>query len=158
MAQIIDTNELDTTSTAETVLPTRGRIKREKVDSDLISEVEVVSAYAMNDKAARLAFMEEVLDVMVHESADPNAEDPVHVAVNGVNQFFRRGQVQSVKRKYVGVLAQSKQSNINTREVLDRDGNKTTAIGKHTALKYPFSVVRDENPKGASWLKQVLAS
>lgn len=155
--KIIDTDDLDTSSSAETILPARGRVKREKIDSDLVQEVEVVSAHNLTDKAAKLAFLEEPVDVMVHESADPNASMIVETWCNGIPQRFIRGQVQTVKRKYVSILANAKETAISTREARDYDGNMTTAINKHTALKYPFSVVRDENPRGAAWLKQALA-
>lgn len=137
-------------------MPSSGDLNREELLGNIV-EVEPVSAYGAADKAARLAFMEEKVDVMVHESADPNAEPIVETWCNGVPQRFLRGQVQTVRRKFVEVLARAKNTGITTRADVDRNGNANTAIGKHTALKYPFSVMRDENPKGATWLKQVMA-
>ena len=154
---MIDAEELVAPTETTTVLPTKGSVGRKKIQSDLIQEVEPVSAQNLSDKTAQLAFLEERLDVLVHESADPNAEAVVETWVNGIAQRFLRGQVQTVRRKYVEVLARAKNTGIKTKEVLDYNGDKTTAIVKHTALKYPFSVVRDANPKGAAWLKQVMS-
>lgn len=109
-----------------------------------------------NDYAAELAFNEEPMEIMVHESAAPNAENPVETRCNGVNQFFFRGNAQTVKRKFVEILAKSKETAINTREVAGFDGERTTRIEKSTALKYPFSVIRDDNPRGADWLRKLL--
>lgn len=152
-----DAQEMVEPTETQSVMPAKGRVSRKKVQDDLIQEVEPVSAYGANEKIAALAFLEEKMDVMVHESADPNAEPVVETWVNGVAQRFIRGQTQTVKRKYVEVLARAKNTGIMTKEVVDYEGARTTAIVKHTALKYPFSVVRDENPRGATWLKQVMS-
>ena len=138
-------------------LPASGRLKRDKLASEPVQEIEIAPAYGSMEKAAKLAFMEEKIDVMVHESTDPNAEQIVETWVNGIAQRFVRGQVQTVRRKYVNVLACAKGTGIATREARDNNGDRTTVIVKHTALKYPFSVVRDENPRGALWLKSALA-
>jgi hypothetical protein len=48
--------------------------------------------------AAALAFNEELIDVVVHESTEVNATPLVETYVNGVPQRFVRGQTQRVKR------------------------------------------------------------
>jgi hypothetical protein len=154
---MIEAEELIESSDTETVFPAKGSVSRKKIQKDLVQEVELVAAYGASDKAAQLAFMEEMVDIMVHESADPNAETIVETWVNGIAQRFIRGQVQTARRKYVEVLARAKSTGIQTREATDYNGDRTTAIVKHTALKYPFSVLKDINPKGATWLKQVMA-
>ena len=120
-----------------------------------ISAIEVVDKPLAADYQAALAFMEEKIEVMVHETTDPNAENPVQVAVNGINQFFMRGQPQTVRRKYVEVLARAKRGNITTPEVT-QGGERTATIRKTQALAYPFSIIRDDNPKGPAWLKQIM--
>lgn len=104
-----------------------------------------------------LAMAEEMVDVMVHESTDPNAENPVQVSCNGVNQFFYRGHTQSVKRKFLEILARAKRTSISTPEGTNANGERTTVIRKASALAYPFSVMRDPNPNGAAWLRKVLS-
>ena len=139
------------------VLPASGRLKRDKLASEPVQEIEVAPAYGSMEKAAKLAFMEEKIDVMVHETTDPNAEQIVETWANGVSQRFIRGQVQTVKRKFVNILACAKNTGITTKDARDYNGDQTTVIGRHTALKYPFSIVRDDNPRGAQWLKSTLA-
>jgi hypothetical protein len=133
------------------VLPATGPVIRDDVS------IQVAEGPLSDDRAAELAFMEEKVEVMVHESTDENAENPVTVACNGVNQFFVRGMPQVVKRKYVEILARAKTTAISTREARDYAGDLTTQISKSTALRYPFSIVRDENPKGATWLRSILS-
>jgi len=105
-----------------------------------------------------LRFNEEFVEVMVHESTDPNAENPVFTGVNGVNQYFYRGRVQKVRRKYLAILASCKEHSIRTQEYTQQDGARAIKIVRHSSLKYPFSVVSDPNKRGAAWLKALLAS
>lgn len=105
---------------------------------------------------AELAFNEEIVEVMVHESTDPNAENPVFTACNGITQYFFRGQVQAVKRKYVAILAAAKEHAIRTPEYTTAEGVRATKIARTSSLKYPFSIISDPNPRGAAWLKALL--
>jgi hypothetical protein len=131
--------------------------KVKRTDQNLESEIVTVKGDGLdNSYAAKLAFLEEPVEVMVHESTDQNAEPIVHVACNGVNQFFPRGEVVTVKRKFLGVLASSKITSVTVKDVRSQDGDVINRINKHTALRFPFSVVRDSNPLGAAWLKSIL--
>lgn len=127
-------------------------------DQKLESDIVTVQREGLdNGYAAQLAFMEEPVDIMVHETTDPNEQMLVDVYCNGIPQRFIRGQVQTVKRKYVEILARAKQTSISTKTVTTTD-DVINRIDKHTALRYPFSIVSDPNPKGAAWLKSVLAA
>jgi len=118
-------------------------------------EIEIVPGPALGEYAAALAFNEELVDVIVHESTDKNAEPVVDLYCNGVPQRFVRGRVQTVKRKYLEILARARITAMAT-DVQIQGDNVVNRINKHTALRYPFSVQRDENPKGAAWLRKVL--
>lgn len=121
-------------------------------------QIEVVDGPSLGAYAAELAFNEEVIDVIVHESTEQNAPLIVEVFVNGTPQRFLRGRMQSVKRKYVEVLARAKQTGLRTAVANDSNGNPVNRLDRHTALRFPFSVQHDPNPKGRDWLKKVLAS
>jgi len=108
--------------------------------------------------AQELLFNEELVEVMVHESTDTNAENPVFTACNGVTQYFFRGQAQTVKRKYVAILASAKEHSLTTPEYTAPDGSRATSIRRTSSLKYPFSVISDPNPRGGEWLKGLLRS
>jgi len=105
-----------------------------------------------------LAFNEEYVEVMLHESTDPNAENPVFTACQGVTQYFYRGRPQRVKRKYVAILATVKEHNISTPEYTQSDGARAMSIKRTSSLKYPFSVLNDPNPRGPAWLKSLIAA
>ena len=148
----VDTNEQSIAQSAPLDVPTTGSL-----DGLIRVDQEIVKAdsTALGDYAAELAFMEEYVDVMVHESTDANAAPVVDVYVNGVPQWFARGQTQRVKRKFVEVLANARQTSIKTNVHQDSE-NVYNRIGKHTALRYPFSM-QDSNPRGQAWLKNLLA-
>lgn len=127
-------------------------------DMDLTEQgVQMVDGPALGDYAAELAFMEEPVEVIVHESTDPNAEPIVDLYCNGVVQRLFRGEPHVIKRKYVQILADARQVSIVT--TARREGENTiNRINKHSGLRYPFSVQVDRNPRGRDWLKKVLAT
>ena len=107
------------------------------------------------DKAAELAFLEEMVMIRIHESGDPAAEAVVQLGVNGRQVFIKRGEDVIVRRKYVEQLLRAKPENISTNIRRDADGNVRNMIGKTRALKYPFSIVRDDNPRGRAWERKI---
>jgi hypothetical protein len=132
-------------------VPVDGSI-RDIVRTD--QEIEIVPGPALGDYAAELAFNEELVEVMVHESTDKNAEPIVDLYCNGVPQRFVRGRTQTVKRKYVEILARARVTAMTTVVQIEGD-NVINRINKHTALRYPFSIQREDNPKGAAWLRKI---
>lgn len=127
-------------------------------------EIEVVTGATKSVKgkggldpyAQELIFNEEFVEVMLHETTDENAENPVFTACNGVPQYFYRGVPQRVKRKYLAILAACKEHSVSTPEYTGSDGARAVAIKRASSLKYPFSVISDPNPRGAAWLKALL--
>ncbi len=121
-----------------------------------VGDVEVIDRPMKLDAFDNEKFMNEPVTVMVLGSGDENETDLVQVGVNGVTQFFRRDVAQVVKRKFVARLARSKRTDY--RQTLDdRLGEAMNTMNPHHALKYPFTVIEDKNPKGAAWIKAVLA-
>lgn len=120
-------------------------------------EIEVVDKVMKVDAIDMEAFMNEKLTVMVHESTDPNDDDIVHIGVNGVRQFFQRGRPQLVRRCFVERLARAKRT-AYTQNLDDRLGEaQFNTMRPHHALRYPFSVIEDQNPRGSAWLRNLLA-
>lgn len=112
----------------------------------------------VDDFAAELAFLEEPVDVLVHESTDNSAAPIVEVFHNGTPQRFIRGQVQTVKRKYLEVLARAKRTGYSQSVYRDQvSGEAIQRMNPHTALQFPFSVMNDTNPRGPAWVKKILA-
>ena len=109
----------------------------------------------IDDYARELAFMEEVVEVLVHESTEENPDLIVDVYCNGVPQRFIRGIPVKVKRKFVEILSNARTERMKTNVVREGD-NVYNRINKHTALRYPFQMT-DTNPRGQAWLRGLLA-
>lgn len=102
------------------------------------------------------AFMNELVTIVVNPPNDPDEPMLVQVGVNGVNQFIPRGEPIAVKRKYIEVLARAKRTDFS--QTLDeRMGEKMNHLRAMHSLRYPFSVIRDQNPNGGAWLTAVLS-
>lgn len=103
-----------------------------------------------------LAFMEEEIEILVHETSDENAENPVIVGNNGTFKLFFRGQPTVAKRKFVDSLI-VKTGRVSTPEFINGAGERARAIRQLSAHKFSFSVIQDRNPNGAAWLRNRLA-
>ena len=133
-------------------MPTTGPLSQMvRADQDIVIAQDMPT---MDDYAKELAFMEEIVEVMVHESQEENPDLIVDVYCNGVPQRFIRGIPIKVKRKYVEILANARTERMKTNVVREGD-NVYNRINKHTALRYPFNM-NDENPRGQAWLRGLL--
>jgi len=118
---------------------------------------------AFKEKAANLAFNEEMITIQIHDTAEPNAQRIFEVSVNGglpprgASQIFERGKQYTVKRFLVETLARAKPTNYRNEEYTDDKGIRNVRWPSQTGLRYPFSVIHDPNPLGPSWLRSVLA-
>ncbi len=109
------------------------------------------------EKLEMLAFMEMPVTVQIHTTADPNAEQVFEVINGGKREFFRRGEVKTVPRKFVDLLATRKTTTFTQKRVRNVDGELQDVQVPQTALRYPFSVIKDPHPRGGDWLAHVLA-
>lgn len=121
------------------------------------AHIETVDNPVSKEFLDALAFNEEEIVVMVHDTTNPNDPPIVEVWNDGKAQRFIRGQEQAVKRKYVEVLARSKRTSYSQQKYKDDNGIEAYRNVPHTVNQYPFSVIRDSNPRGAAWLKGILA-
>lgn len=126
-------------------------------DDPEIIPAEAVAASGAKDYLAQLAFMEEKVLVVVHETTNKNDDAMPMVAVNGINQYFIRGLNQWVKRKFVEVLARAKPEAVMTDvEVRSLGAEPINRVLRNRAHKYPFSLVQDPNPRGSAWFNALL--
>jgi hypothetical protein len=133
-------------------IPATGALDRD----DFKDAFEIVDGPTGMDKAEMLKFMDENVQVRLMDVAEPNAAQIVQFSVNGVSQFMVRGKTQTIKRKFLEVMARAKTMAISTPEITDANGNRTTRIVKAYGSAYPFQVISDRNPKGAAWLEKIL--
>lgn len=110
-------------------------------------------------KTERMAFDNEMVTVMVQESGDTKYPDPcISVWVNGKHQLFVRNMQITCKRMYVEALARSRPESYDNQEYTTNDGVRGYRYIKRASVKYPFQMIRDDNPRGAEWLRTLLAT
>lgn len=121
-----------------------------------------------------LAFNEEPVTIRIEPGSEEHAPQHVMLCANGkgcevlLNGKWRSfpggwipvGQVLTIKRKYLEVLARSKIDRIET--VLPEPGSAEDKAGsggttkRFTRQSNAFSVLKDENPRGAAWLSDII--
>lgn len=135
-------------------MPATGKLS-EMRRTDLL--LEPVDPLGFEDHAAQLAFLNEMVIVNIAETSDPNAENPVMLSVNGRAVYIKRGEDAVVRRMYIEQLLRAKPVGVNTKVGRGNDGEVTNKITKTSAMKYPFSMVRDDNPLGRAWMRKILS-
>lgn len=102
------------------------------------------------------AFMHEKVEVIVHESEDPNAEPHPCIQNGGATQYFIRGKKMWVRRKFIEVLARARSTRYTQLETMDEFGGKKYSMVPHASLRYPFEVTNDPaGEKGRLWLQAI---
>ena len=108
-------------------------------------------------KVAELeSFMNEKLLIEVHPTTEDGSLEVICPNVNGVNQPIIRGKSQLVKRKFVEDLARTRTTKY-VQKVMDPSRPENIQMEERTVLSYPFAVMKDTNPLGYDWLKNILA-
>jgi hypothetical protein len=118
--------------------------------------VEPVADRVLSKSADLEAFMNEILTIVVFEDNIEGALPIVEPTVKGMKQVIVRGVNSKVRRKYVEALARSRTTKFDQiqRDMYDRS---SLAMKPNTKMTYPFAVIHDPNPRGAAWLKAILA-
>lgn len=121
-----------------------------------------ISGPTHDDYLKELQFQNELIEIVLAESSDPNAENPVPFGVNGRMVWIPRGVPKVVPRHFAEVIARAKLTNVKTPEIVAPDGaggmERKTVIRKSTSQMYPFEVTRDPSPRGREWLRALRAS
>lgn len=122
---------------------------------ELIDEVKSIDTPNFKSKAKLLAFMEEPVKILIKNTGMPEESQFVEVGNNGTVQFIERGKWQTVKRKFVEVLARAKKYAVQTQKYKDQDGADSTKIVTIPALVHNFET--QDSPDGKVWLNRILA-
>lgn len=130
---------------------------RESLEPSYIEAVDRPIEELNQEKLAMLQFMEEPVTVHIHTTTDKTAEPIFEVFNGGQREVFRRGETKTVARKFVEILATRKPVSYEQVRKQDANGIYHDIQVPTTALKYPFSVTNDPNPRGADWLRFTLA-
>lgn len=117
---------------------------------------ELIDSPVTMEDAELEAFMNEPVMVTVLSGGKDHEAMYVYTSVQGVPQMFKRDTPMVVKRKYVERLARAKETGYD-QTVDDRMGERMNILHNRHSLRYPFQVNRDDNPRGAAWLRSILA-
>lgn len=153
------TEEMQGPIAPDVTMPVRGDFKREDVP-----EIELATDVIAdgNDWAEKMRFMDQMVEIRIHDTNDPNAEPRVPVCVNGekahpvYGNHLPRGMEITVKRRVAEVLARAKPINVRTIKTIDHDGNDTSKIVRTIGAQYPFELVNPK-PRDLEWLKRIRA-
>lgn len=147
----INTGNMEIGQRPAIAMPDDGFIVREN------EEIAAIDSPLDNDYFGALAFMEEPVTIRLERSQEKFSPQVVDVYVNGSPQWIKVGVPQTIKRKYVEVLARAKPDAVQTITGSLNDENPQNRIERYTSAKHPFSVLRDDNPVGIEWLTRILA-
>ena len=134
---------------------------RAKVHNKIEHDEPTIESIATSDLgsiAREEKFMHEPVTILIMSTTDANAPPYADVSVNGQKIVIRRNQKTTILRKHLEVLARMKE----TRWVQEVPEGWNGAVGMetlrgHSALVYPFTVLRDDNPLGGEWRERILA-
>lgn len=150
---IIGTNDLDNS----VIL---GQAPDELRDAGVdLSDIQIVSADKMRDKASEAKFMEEKVEIEIEAGDGPNDPVFVHSGHQGVSQYIKRGVVQTVKRKYLYSLLAANSVKFACAFGKDGSGNEFNRMSGSGQRAHRVRLISDKNPEGGmKWVQEVAAS
>lgn len=102
-------------------------------------------------------FMAQDIELQFLEGSSQEESQFVEVTVNGDYRCFRRGDVGTVKRYHLEVLAAAKELVLKQTKTTNADGSMGYTEKMVSRMVYPFTVIHDPaGRRGADWLKQKL--
>lgn len=129
-------------------------------DPQMLSDtIEVVPAIELcrKEKMAALKFDEEPVTVHIHETSDEQADANFSISVGGKSEVFFRGETKTVQRKFVEGLCRAKPVGFRWEEYTRNDGSRAVRYPSRTGLRYPFSIIKDANPRGGQeWANRLI--
>lgn len=121
-----------------------------------IGDDELVASSSMS-KAAVEKFMNEKVVIEIEASDDPNAEVFVHSGNGGRAQYIKRGEPQSIKRKYLYSLLAAQKVGFGCAFGRDANGNEYNRLSPSSSTTHRVRLIRDDNPAGGmKWVQQAI--
>lgn len=155
---MVDSGDMEVGGDGDVVTMATDKVTNRPFLKDRMIESTEVAGEMIVDKewAANMRFNEEKVVVIVHEEADSKYPEPcISVWNGGRHQLFPRGMEITVARKFLEILARSKPIRYGNVEYVDEAGVRAVKWPRRVSHRYPFTVVRDDNPKGRAWLKKI---
>lgn len=105
-----------------------------------------------------LAFMEDILEIVVHKSEDKYAPDPITCGVNGVIKVIKRGERFKMARKFVDALIKTS-FRTETVQYKDANGIDQTKIENIPVQNCSVQVFHDPAGElGRKWMEYKLSN
>lgn len=125
------------------------------IDAD---DIEIVAAKDMVSAVQMEKFMNEKVIVEVeHDPEDENAPVFVYVGHNGVTQYIKRGEPQTIKRKFLYAALAAKRVRMACAFGKDGSGKEFNRLTPSAAMTHRIHLVRDDNPQGGmKWVQSVM--
>jgi hypothetical protein len=156
----MDTQEIDSTKQSVTTFDKKGVKHSDESEIEIENNLDNLST-----KAAMLKFLEEPVTIIIADSTEKDAEKMVFLSINGrgpgpgASPYVPRGVEVTIARKFVKQLARARSERVKSEEKVDVEtAERYMSYPKVSSAKYPFQVVRDENPAGRKWLSELLRS
>ncbi len=139
-------------------------------DGDIITGEPLAEIALGRDREylAELAFNEEPVTIRLEPSSDENAATSHPFWCNGKRaEVFQHGQWQEigylptgveliVKRKIVEIIIRAKRDRIHTKVRNPDSDTPHNEIDRFTSSAHSFSILRDDNPRGPAWVREVM--
>lgn len=121
-------------------------------------DIEVVAAKDMVSAVQMEKFMNEKVVVEVEsDPEDENAPVFVYVGHNGVTQYIKRGEPQTIKRKFLYAALVAKRVKMACSFGKDNSGNEFNRLTPNAAMTHRIHLVSDNNPQGGMrWVQSVM--
>ncbi len=136
----------------------------EDIGDDLADRANIVVAGEAELQAKEyldeLAFMSEPVTILLHRGRERHAPNIYDFYVNGKAMWIIVDTPATIPRAYLEVIARSQpyevETHVNKNEHMGMDAHVENSIRRHQSARYPFTVVKDANPKGPAWLAKVM--
>ncbi len=136
----------------------QGLIDKGATQLDDQPDIQTVAESDLAKTASDESFLHEQVVILIMPTTDANAPPYVTLNVNGDRAVVPRNMPVIVKRKHLEVLARMKETRVSQDLTPNAQGEITMdSLRAHTGLAYPFTVLKDDNPKGGAWLANILA-
>ena len=143
-----DNYEIDLSSTLDEI---------ERPDLAVVTNAALGSPHVA-EYASDLAFMEDILEIVVHKSEDKYAPDPVTCGVNGVTKIIPRGQRFKMARKFVDALIKTS-FRVETIEYTDKAGLQQTKTDHIPTQNCSVQIYHDPAGEvGRRWMEHKLSN
>jgi len=117
------------------------------------SPIEVIDPLKFESKAADEKFMNEMVEIQVEADDDPNAPLFIPCGHQGVTQYIRRGQPQTVKRKFLYSLIAAKSARLACAFGKDQNGQEFNRLQGASRTTHRVTIIRDTDKGRQAYLK-----